>query len=72
MLRADAPLLFLREVLSGFVFFSGLGLLYSFRLFVGLCPFGNKFLIIQKKNKDLRAYHGEDLRASLFFPAMGD
>ena len=22
--------------------------------------------------KDLRAYHGEDLRASLFFPAMGD
>ena len=32
-------------------FFGGFGLLYSFRLFVGHCPFGNKFLFIQKKKK---------------------
>ena len=25
---------------------------FSFRLFVGHCPFGNKFLIIQKKKKE--------------------
>ena len=29
----------------------GLGFLYSSWLFVGLCPFGNKFLIIHKKKK---------------------
>ena len=30
------------------------GLLYCSWLFVGLCPFGNKFLLIQKKKKDYR------------------
>ena len=33
-------------------FFGGLGLLYSSWLFVGFYPFGNKFIIIQKKKKE--------------------
>ena len=54
LLRADAPLLFLGEVLSDFRFDGGLGLLYSFWLFVGHCPFGNKLLIIQKKETKIK------------------
>ena len=53
LLRADAPPLIIGEVLSDFCFSGGLGLLYYSWLFVGLCPFGNKFLTIQKKNMGL-------------------
>ena len=47
----------LGEVLSVFFVFSlvAFGLLYYLLVGFGLCPFGNKFLIIQKKKK------GDDL-----------
>ena len=50
--RADAPFpIFIGEVLSVFVLSGSLGFLYlsSSWFFVGHCPFGNKFLIIQKR-----------------------
>ena len=44
--------MFLGEVLSVFRFsLVAFGFLYYSWLFVGLFPFGNKFLIIQKKKK---------------------
>ena len=51
--RCPFPM-FIREVLSVFCFFWWPWLLYSSWLFVGLCPFGNKFLIIQKKRSGNR------------------
>ena len=44
--------MFLGEVLSVFHFFLvAFSFLYCSSLFVGICPFGNKFLLIQRKNK---------------------
>ena len=49
-----------------FVFSGGLGLLYSFWLFMGLWPFGNKFLIIKKKKrKSLPSSSGTCLSSSI-------
>ena len=53
--RVDAPFpLFLGEVLSVFRFFGSF--LTSCVFFVGLCPFGNKFLFIQKKKISKKIY----------------
>ena len=50
LFRADAPFpIFLGEVLSVFLLPCGPWFLVFFWLFLGRCPFGNKFLIIQKK-----------------------
>ena len=46
--------MFIGEVLSIISFLWWPWPLYSSWLFVGLCPFGNKFLIIQKKKGDER------------------
>ena len=56
--RAVAPFpMFIGEVLSVFGFLGPWLLYYSW--FVGHCPFGNKFLIIQKKQKKQKKKKGD-------------